>query len=328
MSAKRIGTEASRLIPLARTVLERYPFEVKELEHLATHSNVLYRVVTDDGLQRVLRVGSPQGNSRTNIEYEVAWLAALNSETSLDVVEPIPNGYGSYIIEVTDPDSGARRSCVLFSWMPGEALTNGSGAFGYRLLGQMSAELHKHGAEWRPDNPEGMRKWDQVFYYDRELDPVVINEGRNDHLFDNNRRRTIAKAGRLATRIIKQTWNESTPQVVHGDLHEWNAHVVGSRLYVFDFEDVMIATRGQDVSTCLYSSRLSGRTARSREAFRRGYEMVAPWPIEDDEHLDGFHAARQIMLMNYAGRTLPLGDVTEYLDQVMPWLEDYVRRYW
>ncbi len=328
MNAHRITTEASRLLPLARSVLDRYPFEVKEVSHLATHSNVLYRVVTDDGGQRVLRVGSPEGNTRTNLEYEVAWLAALNRETGLDMVDPIPNGYGSYIVEATEPDSGARRSCVLFSWVPGAPLGNGSGAFGYRLLGQMSAELHRHGAKWRPDNPEGMRRWDQVFYYDRERDPVIINEGRNDHLFDNNRRRTIAKAGKMATRIIRQTWQQNQPQVVHGDLHEWNVHIAGSRLYAFDFEDVMLATPAQDVSTSLYSNRLSGRAAGSRKAFRRGYETVAPWPIEDDEQLDGFHAARQIMLMNYAARTLPMGETEDYLNQVMPWLEGYVRRYW
>jgi Ser/Thr protein kinase RdoA (MazF antagonist) len=328
MITKHTAAEASRLLPLTRSVLERYPFDVREVTHLATHSNVLYRVVTREGHQRVLRVGSPQGNSRANIEYEVAWLAALNRETDLDLVAPIPNGYGSYIVEATEPDTGVRRSCVLFSWVPGEPLTHGSGAFGYRLLGQMSAQLHRHGATWRPENPDGMRKWNQVFYYDRELDPVVINEGRNDHLFDTGRRRAISKAGRRATELLHQTWKEGEPQVVHGDLHEWNVHMAGSRLYAFDFEDVMLATRGQDVSVALYSSRMNQRADGIRQAFRRGYESIEPWPIEDEEHLDGFHAARQIMLMNYAARTLPLADVEEYLDQVMPWLEDYVRRYW
>ena len=49
MDLHRIGHEAARLLPLAHNVLEHYPFEVKELEHLATHSNVMYRVVTSDG---------------------------------------------------------------------------------------------------------------------------------------------------------------------------------------------------------------------------------------------------------------------------------------
>ncbi len=54
---------------------------------------------------------------------------------------------------------------------------------------------------------------------------------------------------------------------------------------------------------------------------------MAPWPIVDERQLDGFHAARQIMLMNYAGRTLRMQEAADYIDQVMPWLERYVRHY-
>jgi Ser/Thr protein kinase RdoA (MazF antagonist) len=114
---------------------------------------------------------------------------------------------------------------------------------------------------------------------------------------------------------------------VHGDLHEWNVHLVRSRLFAFDFEDVMIATPGQDVSVCLYSSRASARRGEIRAAYRQGFEEIAPWPIEDEEQLDGFHAARQVILMNYAGRTLPMGEAEEYLAQVTPWLQRYVDHY-
>ena len=327
MDAHRIALEASSLLPLARSVLDSYPFEVKELKHLATHSNVMYRVATDDGRQKVLRVGRPHANSRINIEYEVAWLVALNQDTTLDLVNPIPTGQGSYIVDGIAPESGAAHSCVLFSWVPGVPLADGSGAVGYRLLGQMSAGLHLHGSGWRAEHPDGMRSWDQVFYHDQEQDPVVINHGSTDHLFDSIRRRQIARAEDIAARVVGRTWKQNLSQVVHGDLHEWNVHLARSRLYAFDFEDVMIATRAQDVSVSLYSSRTSNRAAEIRQAFRMGYETVAPWPIEDDEQLDGLHAARQIMLMNYAARTLPMAEAEDYLNQVMPWLEGFLRRY-
>jgi hypothetical protein len=64
-----------------------------------------------------------------------------------------------------------------------------------------------------------------------------------------------------------------------------------------------------------------------RQAFRRGFESIAAWPVIDERQLDGFHAARQIMLMNYAARTLPLKEAADFLDQVMPWLQRYVQRY-
>ena len=324
---RRIQLEAQRLLPLAKFVLERYPFKVREVEHLATHSNVMFRVVTSDGRQRVLRIGSPRANTRSNIEYEVAWLDALAHETDLDLVKPIPTGYGGLIVEAAEEGQREKRPCVLFSWVPGEPLADGSGTFGYRLLGRMSASLQAHGRDWRPSNPEGMRKWDRVFYYEPEIDPVVIDEGNYDHLFTVTVRRKIHRAIAVAERIIDEEWKTHYPQVVHGDLHEWNVHTVGSRLYAFDFEDVMVATPAQDVSVCLYSSRSSSRHAEIKAAYRRGFEEVAEWPIESEEQLDGFYMARQIMLMNYAAKALPLGEAQDYLAQVMPWLDGFLERY-
>lgn len=327
MDLHRIGHEAARLMPLVHAVLEHYPFEVKQVEHLATHSNVMYRVVTSDGFQCVLRVGSPQGNSRANIEYEVAWLVALNRDTDLEVVSPIPTGYSTHIVEARDPDSDKTRPCVLFGWVPGTPLTDGAGSFGYRLLGRVSASLQEHGKTWQPPNPDGMRRWDRIFYYSPEQDPVIIEDSRFDHLFAPHRRETISRASELCEQVIKDAWATGFPHVVHGDLHEWNVHLVRSRLHAFDFEDVMIATPGQDVSVCLYSSRANPRRGEIRAAYRQGFEEIAPWPIEDDEQLDGFHAARQILLMNYAARTLPMGEAEDYLAHVTPWLQGYVRKY-
>lgn len=327
MDANRIAAEADQLLPLARRVLDRYPFQVKDLNHLATHSNVLYRVDLADGRQRVLRVGTPHANSRQNIEFEVAWLAALNKETRLDVVEVIPTGYGGLVVEAEDESTGKRRSCVVFSWIPGNPLGVGAGTFGYRLLGRMCASLQLHGRDWLPPDVTKMRTWDRVFYYGSEIDPVVIDDSGYDHIFDSRRRRVIHRAIDLANAAIDSEWRRGPVQTVHGDLHEWNVHIAQSRLYAFDFEDIMIATPAQDISVCLYSSRKREDTAEIRSAFRKGYEEIAPWPVIDESEIDMFHAARQIMLMNYAARVLPLEEGSAFVDDVMPWLEEFVRRY-
>lgn len=323
----RITTEADRLKPLAESILKRYDLIIQEISHLATHSNVLYRVVTSDGRQMVLRIGTPEANSRSNIQYEVAWLEALNRETELDVVSPIPTASGRMVTDIADPESGESRYCVLFTWVPGVPLGEGAGPFSYRLLGQMSAQLQQHGRSWMPEDDTDLRHWQRVFYYEPELDPVVIFNQSSDHLIERSRRGMIQRALPIAERVVSETWRSGDPQIVHGDLHEWNAHIVGTRLYAFDFEDLMMATPAQDVSVSLYSSRASTRADEIRSAFRAGYEEFGAWPIIDEEQLDGLHAARQIMLMNYAIRALPEVEAVEYLDKVMPWMDDFVARY-
>lgn len=326
MNQSRIKTEASRLKPLAKEVLNRYDLPVKSIDHLATHSNVLYRVVSVDGRQLVLRVGSPESNSRSNIQYEVDWLEAINADTDLDVVSPIRTVAGRYVTDISDPKTGDSRRCVLFTWVPGQPLGEGAGTFAYRLLGRMSAQLQAHGRAWLPDDPAELRHWNRVFYYG-SMDPMVLFSPRFEHIVGRSRLAVITRAFPVAERVVFASWTGGHPQIVHGDLHEWNAHVVGTRLHAFDFEDVMVATPAQDVSISLYSSRSSNRSGEIIAAFREGFEEFGVWPIADDEQLDGLHSARQIMLMNYAVRTLPEDEAGEYLDNVMPWLQDYVSRY-
>lgn len=327
MDASRAQAEATRLLPLAQRVLKRYPFLTRHVEHLATHSNVMFRVVAENGHQMVLRVGTPHANSRSNIEIEVSWLDAIDRDTDLEVARPIRTGGGRLIVDEFDDHIDKERSCVLFSWIPGRPMGEGAGPFAYRLLGAMSASLQEHGRTWAPPANSVMRKWDEVFYYEQSFDPVIIDDPLFGHIFDHPRRTAIRKAIHLAQEVIDDSYAIDSPQVVHGDLHEWNAHIVSSRLYAFDFEDVMWALPAQDASICLYSSRNSDIVHEIRAAFRKGFESIAPWPIIDDRQLDGFHAARQVMLMNYAGRTLPMGEAAEFIDHVMPWLERYVKRY-
>lgn len=327
MDVSRSQAEATRLLPLVERVLSRYAFKPREIEHLVTHSNVMFRVVADNGNQMVLRVGTPHANYRSNIEIEVSWLDAIGKETGLDVVQPIATSEGKLIVDEFDESIEKERACVLFSWVPGRPMGDGSGPFAYRLLGSMSASLQQHGRTWMPPTPERMRLWDEVFYYRQDSDPVIIQNPAYGHLFTGPRATTIRKARDLAQGVLDDSYAAAVPQVVHGDLHEWNVHFASSRIYALDFEDVMWALPAQDVSICLYSSRNSEVKADIRAAFQKGFESVAPWPIVDERQLDGFHAARQIMLMNYAGRTLPVDEAAAYLDDVMPWLDRYVGRY-
>lgn len=311
------------LTSTARAVVEEeYGLAVSAVSHLATHSNVLFRVDLKDGRRLVLRVSQPTSNTRSNLQIEVAWLSTLVQDTRLHVTEPIPTPDGRLVVDLPVDDEA--RCCVLFTWVPGEPLGNGAGTSGYRAMGRVAALLHGHGS-WRPPDGLSLRRWDRTFYYPEELDPVVIDDFRYDHFFARLRP-IIRRVAAACDDFIARRWSEETPMVVHGDLHEWNLHLYLGRAWVIDFEDVMLALPAQDIATSLYGARTRDDLAALEGAFREGYEEERAWPVRGREELEVYWAARQVMLMNHAVQILPEAEARRYLDLVVPWLLSYADR--
>ena len=301
---------------------DEFGLQVARLSHLATHSNVLFRADLSDGRRLVLRVGEPFSNTRSNIDIEVAWLAALAEDPRLLIATPLPTPDGRFVVEI--PSKQGARSCVLFKWVPGEPIGEGSGTGGYRAMGRLSALLHSHGA-WRPDDPGSLRRWDRTFYYPAEIDPIVIDSFRYDHLFQG-RRSMLQRAAERADAYIKRRWEAGSPMVVHGDLHEYNVHMYMGRAWAIDFEDVMLALPSQDIATSLYAARARPDIASLIDAFRSGYEEHREWPVRHREELEAYWSARQVMLMNHAAQILSEREATEYFEEVYPWLKSYLAR--
>lgn len=318
-----IATTPASLVDAARSLVEeRYGLRVGRIDHLATHSNVLYRVDLADGRRLVLRVGQPTANTRSNLEIEIAWLASLLGDPDLNLAEPIPTADGAFIADL--PIDGAILPCVLFSWVPGEPMGEGAGTSGYRAMGRLSALLHRHGS-WRPPAGLELRSWDRTFYYPEEIEGVVVDHFRYDHLFDGIRP-TLLRTARAADRFIALRWSQDVPIVVHGDLHEWNVHVYTGRAWAIDFEDVMLALPAQDIATSLYAARTRRDLTAVVGAFRAGYEEIGEWPVCQRFDLDVYWAARQVMLMNHAAQVLPEDEARDYFDGVMPWLRHFCER--
>lgn len=310
---------------VTRVVREEYGFRPDSIIHLANHRNILYRVDLADGRRFVLRVGHPRFNNRANLDIEVGWLAHLSSDPELRLAKPVPTGDGRLAVDAFDGVDV--RPCVLFTWAPGVPLGDGAGPSGYRALGRLSARLHGHG-DWRPPDPDKLRRWDRVFYYPEQLHPVVVDSPSHDHLFSHPLRKRLLTVAALADRLIADRWSSATPILVHGDLHEWNVHMYLGRLWAFDFEDVMLSLPAQDLATSLYGARTRPDIDRVVASFRTGYEEEegAIWPVSEWAELEAYWAARQVMLMNHAARRLPPGEAGAYFQLVEPWLRGYLER--
>jgi Ser/Thr protein kinase RdoA (MazF antagonist) len=307
-----------RLRPLAMSALERYSIEPLGLRLVGGFTNVLFRVDTVDG-PCALRVDLHRDHSDDDVDNELAWLAALEAETELDVARFEPADDGSrYVFATADGVPGERR-CVLFEWIPGTCLGTAPTEDGYHQLGQLSAGLHLHGTGFDP--PHRPLTWDRVFYWPEEVDPVVVFDDDRAHLLSGDRREVLDRAIIQVDTAFARL-DPSSGQVIHGDLHPDNVHVYRNRLIGFDFEDVTWGHRIQDIAITLFYERGHSGYAAFRAAFEEGYRTAARWPVNYEGEIEHFMAARTIMFINYVANLRP--DPSDYYDIAFPRLESFL----
>ncbi len=307
-----------RLRPLALAALQRYTLEPERLRFVGGFTNAIFRVDTIDG-PYALRVDYRGDHSDADVENELAWLEALEADTDLDLCRFVRAGDGSsYIYAGADGVPGARR-CVLFRWIPGRPLDDNITEDGYNALGRLAAGLHVHGGTFTP--PHRPLVWDRVFYWPEEVDPVVIYEPRMDAFIDKTRRRILERALAVVSTAFARL-DPAEAQVIHGDLHPSNVHRHRNRLIGFDFEDITLGHRVQDVAITLFYERDHPAYADLRAAYRDGYCSVAPWPVTYEGELEHFMAARSLSFVNYVANLQD--DPSDYYEIVFPRLARFL----
>lgn len=310
-----------RLRPLAMAALEHFPVVPTRLRLVGGFTNVLFRVDTADGAY-ALRVDLHQDHTDSDVEIELGWLAALASETDLDVAVSVPTIDGHPFVNVGVPGVPGDRRCTLFHWIPGRPIAAAPTPEHYHRLGRLSARLHEHGAKYTPA-VEPMR-WDRIFYWPEEIDPLVIDKPEMQHHFSGDRRQVLDRCIDVVGRAFERL-DPDGAQIVHADLHPWNVHVYRSRMIALDFEDVAMAHRVQDIAITLYYQQDHPDYAEFVAAFTHGYQEVQPWPATYPSEVDHFVAARGLMFVNYVLNVM--ADPTEFYNRLFPRLRTFLTRH-
>ena len=293
-----------RLHRLARRALAEYRVPVSRVELITEDLNAVYRVRTGSGDGFVLRVGAtgPIGHDVGQVRCEVTWLQALASHTDLAVPVPVPSRSGDLITEVSDPGVPDARTCVLFEWLPGRTVDGRITAGSLEAYGRLAAGLHRHAARFR--FPQACRplSYDRVFPFD---EPVVLFD---DGVLSPARRTLFRAAEQLVSEAIARLRAAEPMRILHGDLHVWNVLVHGGVAAAIDFEDLVMGWPVQDLGIALYYLSLRPGYREMLNAFRRGYEEVAPWPDHTGDEITAFIAGRTLVLANDVELLVRAGD--------------------
>jgi Ser/Thr protein kinase RdoA (MazF antagonist) len=287
---------ARRLRPIARQALEERGLGDCTLRFLTDDTNTLFRARPSAGPGFVVRVGvhGPVAHSPAEAQAETEWLASLRA-SGLTVPEPVPDGRGRLVSELSAPGVEGQRVVVVFRWLPGSLLQERLTPENLEAYGRLAAELHRHAAGFRRPGKSPLPRYDRLFPFDQ---PEVLFAARPSPLLPPERLDVFRRAAERVEEAIARLKATGPLRLLHGDFHVWNVLVHRGKLAAIDFEDLMWGWPIQDIGTALYYLFHRPDFAEVRDGFRRGYQRVSPWPEVAPGDLETFIAARALVLAN------------------------------
>ncbi|MDP2292196.1 MAG: phosphotransferase [Actinomycetota bacterium] len=286
---RSVRGQVARLRPTALEALRAYPIEVTGLRLLQHGFNTTFRVDTADGTRYALRVNVNSRRTEANIAAEMAWLAALATDTELWVPTPQRTRDGALMTHVFSPDLGRELPAALFAWLPGRTLGTKATREQMRATGRATAILHQHGAQWRMPDGAGLPAIDTI------LMDVPDNLSGEHRLLDDDAHAVIDAATAQIQGHYDTLFAGAARQPLHADLHIWNLHWYRGRLAVFDFDDSGIGVPVQDLSISAYYIR---DNLAQEAALLDGYQEVRPLPSFTTDQYEAMVASRNLVLLN------------------------------
>ena len=305
-----------RLRGLALAALDQYGFADSTLTFHTFATNLLYRVTTATGERFVLRLAVPGWRTHEDHLAEAAWLNALARDTAVRAPRIVPARSGAQVLRLSAPGVPDAWDAMLMTWLPGRLLGHHLNERNLATLGALFAELHDHGARWRP--PEGFTRRRFEHWLSRgEENRITRREGATSMVTPAPAPTAQTAPTAPAITDLPAAWQASLDdmdrrveaayaavdrrdlRVIHCDLWHDNVKLHHGALLPFDFEDTVWGFRAHDIAMAmldLLEVTDEGRYAVLLAAFRRGYEAHLAWP---EDPIEPFQLGRLLWILNW-----------------------------
>jgi Ser/Thr protein kinase RdoA (MazF antagonist) len=290
------------LAELARAALASYGLARATPPVLVNLSeNATYRV--DDpasGRRFAMRVHREGYHSRNAIASELAWLQALRADGVVITPVPVPGLDGELIQVVPHPAMPRPRHVVLFAWESGTEPSEKDNLFGkFRLLGEVTARMHRHSLAWkRPASFERLT-WD----FDTSVgDQPHWGSWRDGMGLDPDKTalftRTVDLIGKRLERFGR---SPDRFGLIHCDMRLANLLIDGDVVKVLDFDDSGFSWFLYDAATAVSFFEHEPHVPELLAAWVEGYRQVRDLPVEDEAEIPTFVMLRRLILVAWIG---------------------------
>lgn len=307
----------------ARSVLEYWPGDFRQIQLLKYRENAVFSAIRDDGVRVALRLHRPDYHGDAAIRSELAWMSALASAGFL-VPDAIPLPNGEPIICVAHPVLPKVRQADLLTWIDGKAIGTVGDPLSsppevdahFRKLGALVAAFHSHAEEWKRPGGFERKPWNAAALVGAqpawgrfwELPTLSAEE------------RTLVKTARDKARRLLAALDTSPDWfgLIHADLIPDNILAQHDRLAAIDFDDCGDGWHLFDLATILFVHLNDPHYSLSRDALIDGYASVRPLRDDALSQLDLFLFLRSTTYLGWLQTrpdSMPADEVTAFLTQ-------------
>lgn len=292
--------QVGRIRRLAQNALADYALDITAMRPLVHGENTTFRVDAVSG-RYVIRVNRPGYRSHAQISAEMAWLAAISSDTDLIVPRPVANRHGSLVTSASAPGVPQARNCVVFHWVCGRFQRRNPRPVHLERTGVATAILHRHARTYDAGSKSGFIdvEWGGAMQnvWDRGIDQAAIS-AEDRPVFEQVRQITRDAFDQLG-------YANDAYGLIHADLHLANVFFDRGRANVIDFDDCGFGHYLNDLAITLWYLRRRPDFDTYREALLDGYARGdGVVSAESVALLDTLNASRSVLMALYiAGRT-------------------------
>ncbi len=296
--------KVGRFRQLALVALKAYGFTEAQFRLIRVAGNVIFRVFVpnptnvvatnrpyEEG-QYLLRIHDQSEQKTDAIELEMAWLAAICSDTGLPVPKPILNKESNFVTQCSIPGIPGERDCTLLRWLKGRHVSKNVRPCHFRAQGRMMAQLHNHAAIWKPPKNRAKRHFDYnglfkddagAGFPNRAVWPLLPNRYLQPY--------------KIVAKKVKQVMNDwgRNPDVyglIHGDCGiDANVLFWKGKAHIIDFDGSGFGYYMYDLALALEHCWEEKAYPQYLEALLKGYSEFRSVSAEQLKHLDLFRAA-------------------------------------
>jgi len=306
-----------RLRRLAESALPDYGLAGARLSLIAHEFNTTFRVdvpipASDDhhyvSGRYLLRIHQrdhhdPRLARQQVIESELAWLAALHTETEIAVPLPVRTTNGTAVLVAELPGVG-QRFCSVLRWLDGRIKFGRATPHHLYLTGALMAQLHNHAAAWRIPPDFARVRWDWHAFFGDIAPYAGLGVQHAWKALPPTYHPTFAQVVEPLRRTMDALGDgPETFGLIHADLHLDNVLFAQGEARPIDFDDCGFSHWVYDMAVTLWLYRIKADWPAYRDAFFAGYATHRRVPDDQLRYLDLFIAVRETAMALWVAAT-------------------------